>query len=197
MPESVFPDLSELAADLRRRRAAQVGKDGARPLLIAIDGFGGAGKSTVGDALGKLLSSAAVVHIDDFIVKDQVDADSWDPGWDRERLVDQVLRPARLGAPVRFPRFEWVEERLGAPLELPATEFLIVEGLTTLHPTLQPYWDCRIWVSTPIEVASERGRQRDRGNENEARWTHWAANDLDYLERHRPDAIADFVVRNG
>lgn len=40
------------------------------PILIAIDGFGGSGKSTIAKKLADSLGNAYVIGIDDFIVKE-------------------------------------------------------------------------------------------------------------------------------
>lgn len=42
--------------------------DDSRTILIAIEGFGGSGKSTIAEKLKDALGNAYVVNIDDFIV---------------------------------------------------------------------------------------------------------------------------------
>lgn len=148
---------------------------GSGRLVVGIDGFGGAGKSTLAAAIVARLPEAATLPMDDFIVKDRVDDDTWEQVWDRNRLIAEVLDPIELGD----------------------VGILIVEGITSLHPDLIGRYDHRVWVSTPLEVASARGRARDAGNENERRWDRWALNDERYLEAHRPDLAADTIVANG
>ena len=44
-----------------------------------------------------LKTDVAIVPMDDFIVRDRMLNDSWEHGWDRERLIRQVLDPLRRG----------------------------------------------------------------------------------------------------
>lgn len=169
-----------------------------RTIVIGIEGFGGSGKSTIAARLRDALVSAAVVHMDSFIVKDKVLEPSWDNGaFDHTRLREQVLIPAREGLPVEYQAFLWHVNKLSdAMIQVPAVEFLVVEGISAYHPIIASYYDDKIWVDTPIEVARERGRARDADNENEAHWDLWAENDLRYLEAHRSDRVADAILSN-
>lgn len=165
-----------------------------RPVVVGIDGAGGAGKSTLAAALAARLPGVVVIPIDDYIVKERVNDDAWDAVWDRVRLVAEVLEPFRAGLPVAHRRLEWDRNTLSDPIPLPAGDVLVVEGITTLHPDLADYVDVRVWVETDPALALERGRRRDAGNENEARWDAWAGNDAVYRATHRPHAGADVVV---
>jgi hypothetical protein len=72
-----------------------------KPILIAIEGFGGSGKTTFANQLKEALGSTYVVNIDDFIVKEKITEPSWDKGgFDRKRLEEQVLLPASKGQPI-------------------------------------------------------------------------------------------------
>lgn len=166
-------------------------------LIVGIDGFGGSGKSTLAATIAAQLPGAVVVPMDDFIIKDRVDDDSWEWVWDRRRLISEVLDPFRAGTPAAYRRLLWGLNALSDPIALGEAGILIVEGITALHPDLADRYDYRIWVQTPLEVASARGRARDAGNENEGRWERWALNDARYLETHRPDVAADAIVANG
>ena len=65
--------LPEVVDELRLRRSSL-------PLLIAIEGFGGSGKTTFAEALKEALGSAYVVNFDDFIVKAKLTDSSWENG---------------------------------------------------------------------------------------------------------------------
>ncbi|MEO5533882.1 MAG: hypothetical protein ABIR17_01970 [Pseudolysinimonas sp.] len=165
-----------------------------RAVLIALDGFGGAGKSTLARVLADQLGSAEVIALDDFIVKEHVLDDSWEFAWDRARLREQVLEPLVAGRQAAFQRLDWATNTLGASIQVPRADFVIVEGITTLHPELREHWDYSIWVETPVAVARERGRARDAGNENEGHWDLWSRNDVGYRAGYEPDRAADVVI---
>ena len=167
------------------------------PVLIAIEGFGGAGKTTFANNLAKVLKDTYVVHIDDFIIKDRIDTASWDDGvFDRARLEAQVLKPLRGHQKARYQRLIWDTETLSELVTIPNARYVIVEGITSYHPDIAHYYDVKIWVHAPIEVAVERGKSRDSGNENEAKWGIWANNDRIYQEKYHPERQADFIYDN-
>lgn len=163
-------------------------------VLVAIEGFGGSGKSTFAAALARALGSAVVVPIDDFIVKEHATEDSWERAFDLQRLERQVLEPASTGMPIVYQRLEWGTNSLSADITLGDSNVVIVEGISAYHPSIERYYHYTIWVDTPISIAAARGRARDAGNENEKHWDLWARNDLRYRQRYHPEARAHAVV---
>jgi uridine kinase len=184
--------IQEVAKSIQQSRS-----DLQKPILIAIDGFGGSGKSTIANKLAELLGSAYVIPIDDFIVKERLLELSADEVlFDRKRLEQEVLIPARSGERIAYQRLEWVSNTLNEPIQVPVIDYLIIEGISSTHPDSAKYFNYKIWIEAPIEVAKQRGQQRDAGNENEEHWDTWAANDQKYQEKHHPEQSADFVIDN-
>jgi dephospho-CoA kinase len=184
-------DIAQIATAIQRKHGAQ------RPLLIAIEGYGGSGKTTVARQLAIALGNACVVAVDDFIVKDKLCEPSWDSGvFDRDRLERQVLAPGRNGQPMRYQRLDWATNTLGEPVEVADIDYLIVEGITAYHPTIERYYDVKIWIETPLKLAAHRGRARDGSAENSAHWELWARNDRAYQRRYHPKRRADYICRN-
>jgi uridine kinase len=167
---------------------------GDTAVLIGIEGFGGSGKSTFAARLSEVLPDAAVVPMDAFIVKEQV-LHPWDAGaFDHARLVREVLEPAQRGATVEYHVLDWASSTLVGPVVVPPSRYLIVEGISAFLPPAGGYYQYRIWVDVPADVAKARGRDRDRGTENEQHWDLWSQNDVDYLRRYRSMESADAVV---
>jgi uridine kinase len=180
--------LSEIVTELRRRRRVD------SIFLIAIEGFGGSGKSTFAASLQEALGSASVLTIDDFIVKERITDSSWEDAFDRRRLESQVLIPASGNKRVSYQRLIWETNELSGPITVPNVDYLIVEGISSYHPDIAHYYGFTIWIDTPIDTARERGRARDGDNENAQHWDLWAANDLAYQAQFHPERIADSVV---
>ncbi|HEX8994910.1 MAG TPA: hypothetical protein VF812_02655 [Ktedonobacterales bacterium] len=169
----------------------------SKPVLIGIEGYGGSGKTTLAQALAVALGDSYVVSIDDFIVKDKLTESSWDLGaFDRDRLERQVLRPARRGQPIAYQRLDWNTNTLSDPVFVPAVTYLIVEGISAYHPSIEQYYDCKVWVETPLAVAQSRGHARDGSSENAACWDLWTQNDIAYQQQYHPEARADFIYLN-
>jgi predicted AAA+ superfamily ATPase len=79
---------------LRAAREARA-PDGVETRIIAIDGPGGAGKTTLAARLAKELRATAVIHTDDFA--------SWEnpiEWW--PALIEQALKPLAAGAAARY-----------------------------------------------------------------------------------------------
>ncbi|HSH31098.1 MAG TPA: hypothetical protein VK963_00310 [Candidatus Saccharimonadales bacterium] len=183
--------VEQIAAEIKQNPPTR------KPILIGIEGFGGSGKTTVAERLKTALGNAYVIGIDDFIVKERLlEHSPEEVGFDRARLEQQVLVPAHNGQPIKYQRLEWVENRLSDPISVPPVDCLIIEGISSCHPDIAKYYDYKIWVEAPIEVAKQRGKQRDAGNENEQHWDLWAKNDLAYQAKYHPEQQADFVIDN-
>ncbi len=167
-----------------------------RPLVIAISGFGGSGKTTLAGTLKSQLSEAQTVSIDSFSTHEWHRSADWD-NFDRDRFTREVLKPARTN---RFPLTYVREPWPGNPEEtivIPKTNYLVVEGCSIFHPDLLKYYDLKIWVDCPLELATERAMWRDRyvhKNEHDYYWLNiWMPNERDFLAKYRPDKLADIT----
>jgi uridine kinase len=164
-------------------------------ILIAIEWFGGSGKTTFSNKLQKALEDSIVVHIDDFIIKENLNENSWDKGaFDRSRLERQVLIPIKNNLEAKYQKLIWDTNTLSEHITLPQVWYIIVEGISSYHPDIEMYYDYKVWIDTPINIAKERWRNRD-GNNNIS-WDMWAQNDLDYKTRYHPERRADIIVTN-
>ncbi|MDB5178578.1 MAG: putative phosphoribulokinase [Patescibacteria group bacterium] len=183
--------LEEIASKIKTHKSSRL------PVLIAIEGFGGAGKTTFAEKLAKELGDTQIIHLDDFIVKEKILEPSWDKGgFDRERLEQQILRPLSRGETARYQRLIWQDSKLSEFIPVPSSRYLIIEGISSYHPSIAHYYDFKIWIDTPLPIAKERGHARDGSNENAAHWDLWAENDLRYQEKYHPELKSSFVFKN-
>lgn len=168
-----------------------------RPLIIAVSGFGGSGKSTLATKLKERLGETEVIAADDFIISRCKERTADWSSYDRPRLQQQVLEPAVRGEPISYQVYDWKNDRLGEWRTVPRARYLIVEGLSILHPDLRKYYDLTIWVDCPLEVATQRGIERDRawGNDHDNLWRNiWMPNERDFMAKYRPDLAADITL---
>lgn len=155
--------------------------------IVAIDGFGGSGKSRLASELASVLENTAVVHTDDF-ARPNV------PGWEWERMRNQVLTPLSRDEPSRYQRYDWDSDQLAEWRELPVGGTLIVEGVSSMRDELGQYWDFAIWVEAPFDVRLKRGAGRD-GKDMRSQWTDvWMPQEQRYFDAQRPDKKADLIV---
>lgn len=169
---------------------------GGDPVLVGVDGHGGSGKSTLARRLGEE-DGVVVVELDDFYLPsaDRVDVPAR-PGenYDLDRLVKQVLDPATRGEPVRYQRYDWDGDVLGAWVDVPAGASVVVEGVYSTSARLRDRFAFRIWVETPYEVRLARGVERD-GEHMRATWVEeWMPAEERYVADEDPASYAHLVV---
>ncbi|MFZ4509036.1 MAG: uridine kinase family protein [Fimbriimonas sp.] len=156
--------------------------------VVAIDGCGGAGKSTLAAALAREFPESGIIHTDDFASWD-VPLDWW------PRLLDQVLIPLSQGKPARYQRSDWGTRTLAEWHDFSAP-ILLLEGVSSSRREFRPYLSYAIWVDCPAEVRLARGLARD-GDAMLDQWLAWMAAEDTYVAQHQPLEHANWVVRNG
>jgi uridine kinase len=173
---------SELVARIESSRPPA----GMNTAVVAIDGLGGAGKSTLAKKLAQELHDAPIIHTDDFA--------SWENplNW-WPRLLEQVLEPLARNEPGRYQRYDWDSRTLAEWREVPVTKHLLIEGVSASRKAFQPYLAFSVWVETPRDKRLQRGLERD-GEDARALWDDWMAEEDKYVELEKPAQRADLVM---
>lgn len=161
-------------------------QENMRTRVIAIDGCGGAGKSTLAANLSNVLKQCPVIHTDDFA--------SWDHplNW-FPRMIEQVFTPLGMNKAAKFQRFDWLERKLSNWIQIDPQEFVIVEGVSSSRNEFRPYLSFSIYVQTSPGIRLQRGLARD-GDEAKEEWLKWMAAENEYVERDEPQRFANMVV---
>lgn len=174
--------------DLARRIDAVAARHATK--LIAIDGWGGAGKSRLAAELEKRLPAVAVIHTDDFAGPQQ-------PSWDWQRFAREALDPLLTDRQARFQRYDWNRDQLGDWDDVPTGGIVIVEGISSSRQELGPVWDLIIWVECSRELRLRRGIERD-GEALRWKWeTVWMPEEEAYVRAQDPIGRADVIVDGG
>lgn len=180
-PSGSVRAFGDLAADLRRRRPT------CGPVrLVAVDGPGGAGKSTFAHRLAAALDGAPVVHTDDFA--------GWDSQFDwYPRLLSQVIERLSRGEPGHYQRYDWVRRELAEWHDVALTPVVILEGVGAARREFAPFLSFATWIRTPAPLRLERGLQRD-GADLLGFWQQWIAGENQHFAADDTMSRIDLVV---
>lgn len=165
--------------------------DSARPpgamtsTVVAIDGFGGAGKSTLAQIVAER-RGARVVHTDDFASWD--DPVNWWP-----RLLTEVLVPLSRNQTASYRRYDWGSQTLAEWHDIEPGGLLILEGVTSSREAFRPYLAASIWVETPRDLCLKRGLERD-GDGAEELWAQWMSDEDEWAAAESPREHATIIV---
>jgi para-aminobenzoate synthetase len=163
---------------------------GGRPLLVAIDGRSGAGKTSLALELATLLREhrkVSVFHLEDIY-----------PGWNGleagiERYVHTVLAPLRQGLSAEWTRWDWTNHYDGDQHTTAPADVVLLEGVGAAHASARPFLDAVIWVQAPEEARRSRALARD-GDTYAPFWEQWAAQEAALLRADDPAPVADVLV---
>lgn len=197
----VFPDTTEPVVSDWMPMSPQgllraLGVRAGTRAVVAVDGRGANGKTSLAAALAAAHECAEVVHTDDV---------AWNHSildWDGE-LREGVLLPFRKGRAVSYRPPGWGPHGREGAITVPATaELLLVEGVGASRKSLADWLDATIWVQADPAVARERGIARDlelgvNGTDRdavEAFWDHWLAEEEPFLEADAPWRRATAIV---
>jgi len=198
---------STLGPVVERLRALQQGA--STPLVVAIDGRSGAGKSTVARHLAGELH-AALIPCDDFFAAD-IPASGWDArspaqratdALDWRRLRSEVIEPLRTGAVARWFPFDFAAgvradgtyAMRTVPTEQVPRPVVLLDGAYSARPELADIMDYAILVEAPELWRRSRLAARERP-QFLAEWhARWDAAEEYYFTRVRPPSTFDLVL---
>jgi uridine kinase len=158
---------------------------GVETRIIAIDGPGGAGKTSLAAWLADELGVTAVIHTDDFASRDN--PVHWWPS-----LIEHALKPLAAGVVARYEPTAWGGEARPQTVIEPGGTVLL-EGVSAARSAFRPYLAYTVWVETDRGVRVGRGIDRD-GEGSRGQWERWMKEEDEYIRRERPAEHVDLVL---
>ena len=181
------------------------------PVLVALDGRCGSGKTTLTEMLterygakttlaaqlARQFPQSITVHTDDFYLPPASRVANWEQipcaNMDLERLRAQVLTPARAGQAIPYRAYScragaYLPEQCFAPQPL-----VIVEGSYSCHPTLADCYDLKVFVTCSKEEQARRllAREGERYSGFTARWIPLEEG---YFAKFQIEQTVDFIL---
>jgi uridine kinase len=177
-------NISEIAADL-------ILSAHDKPLVIAVDGHSGGGKSTFARALAAELD-AALLSTDDFAW--------WHSLFDwPELLIAHGLQPLLAGQSLDYRPDAWIDHGREGSITASARDVIIIEGVGAAQTVMRGAIDVIVWVQSDVDEAERRGIARDlaeRPDPAEAKrfWDEWQAAEVPFQEHQRTWEPASLIV---
>ena len=139
-------------------------------LVIAIDGYGASGKTTIAAEVASALE-ATTVHTDDY--------------------YEDQGNPAEDGHPMaRYYRWEPLRRERLQPTIARGASVILVEGVSSAAPALSDLVDRTVFVATPEPVRLERLHERISDDEWDERWLEA---EREYFTSRPPESF-DLIV---
>ena len=192
IPESALPGENTgdtaVRAWLVERAVAELRTD-RRPVIVAIDGRCGSGKTTLATALS-VSRGWPVVHMDDFFPQSfqRTPERLATPGGnvDHERFAAEVLEPLRSGHDAFVRRYDCRTCQIGEATAVPPSPVVIVEGSYACHPALWDGYDLRVFLDVDPMEQMRRIKARNGAERAQEFKNRWIPLEELYFSREKP-----------
>ncbi|WP_254878357.1 uridine kinase [Streptomyces sp. NA04227] len=165
---------------------------GQNRLLVRIDGFTAAGKTSFGHELAERISAAGRpvlrATLDDFkkpwrdrhLYDRETGEGYYRNAYDYEAVKRLLLDPCRSShaTSCALCSIDPLTQRdhSSEVTSLDADAVLIVDGVFAFRPEINEFWDFRVWLQVDAELSVQRGAERDQD---------WAGSEAESIHRNR------------
>lgn len=190
-------NLDQLLLPLTERIDNLLDSARSAPLIVALDGDAGAGKSTAADFLARKYGGE-VVHMDDFFLPENLRTAERlaTPGGNvhYERFIDEVLSKLRSPALFSYRIFDCGKMDYCGKRSIDTKKLIVVEGAYSLHPKFSRYYDLACFCTVLPKTQEARILART-GPESLKRFqTRWIPMERRYQESCNVRARCDLVL---
>lgn len=191
MPQNIAPPglISLLAAALAQQPT--------KPLVLALDGRCGSGKTTLAARLAEQFPASVVFHTDDYYLPPAQRIPAWETtpcaNMDLARLREELLRPARAGEPIFYRAYSCREGAYLPGQHIPAQPLFIVEGSYSHHPLLADCYDLKVFVTCSPAEQTRRLQARE-GERYPSFAARWIPLEEGYFKEYGIEEKADLVI---
>ena len=176
---------------------ALLAEDGTAPVVLALDGRCGSGKTTLAAALQQQFPHSIVLHTDDYYLPPAQRVPGWQQipcaNMDLTRLRAEALAPLCAGQAALYRAYSCRQGQYLTPQCLQPQPLVIVEGSYSQHPALADCYTRKIFVTCSKAEQIRRLRLREGGRyENFVR--QWIPLEEAYFARYEIEAGAGAVL---
>jgi phosphoribulokinase len=199
--------MSDKQVNIQREGGGEGGGNGRRPIMLAIAGDSGTGKTTLTAGLVEALGRDRITSVaaDDYHRFDREERKDLpftplNPKCNYMDIMDQHFHHLSMGHPILKPVYDHDTGELGRPEYIEPREFVIVEGLLPLYTKRsRASFDIKVYLDPPEDIRIAWKLRRDttkRGYTEEQVRKDLEKREPESAEFIRPQrAQADIVVR--
>lgn len=160
----------------------------SRPIVIAIDGMAGSGKSVLGQMLQEIYHTS-LFHMDDFFLqphqRTQERFAEAGGNVDYERFKEEVLDHLADQEGLWYQKYDCSTQSLKEKEYVPYNKLVIIEGAYSLHPYFENRADLAFFLEIPDEVQVERIRKRNGERMLKRFVEEWIPMEHKYFEEYK------------
>lgn len=171
------------------------------PLLAAVDGRCGAGKTTLAAFLQEKFGWS-VLHMDHFFLRpEQRTKDRLDmPGGnvDYERFLEEVLIPLEKGArDITYRPFDCHRQEMAEPVPVTPAKVCLAEGSYSCHPALWKRYDFHVFLTIDGEEQMRRIVGRNGTEDAKMFRERWIPMEESYFAAYRVEERCELILETG
>lgn len=202
--EMITDRLYEKIEELLQKEAALFQEEispVSTPLLVAIDGRCGAGKTTLSACLQEQFGWI-VLHMDHFFLRPELRTEERlrTPGGniDCERFLEEVLLPLKKGeTEVSYRPYDCHRQELTEPVLIKPGAVCLIEGSYSCHPVLWDNYDLHIFLTIDAEEQMRRIIGRNGADGAKAFRERWIPLEEQYFASYRIEERCELRLEMG
>jgi uridine kinase len=158
-------------------------------VLVAIDGNGGSGKTTLSKIIKKSIPNINIIRRDLY-----PSPYSKDKSFDAKYLRKELLLPLKQRINVSPQIYHWPKKEFVQGGEIVSKGVIILEGTLSMHEDIVDLYDYTIWVECPSEIGMKRALKRDSDAHKDKWINEWVPRMKKYINTQKPAKKANTVI---
>ena len=166
-------------------------------VVFALEGGSASGKTTLSKRLESIYD-CTVFHMDDFFLQphqrtpERFATIGGNIDW--ERFLLEVLLPLSKGENITYKRFDCSTFRLSKEIQVSPQRLVVVEGVYSMHPELEKFYDFSAFLEISHEQQKERILRRNSPTLAQRFFNEWIPLENQYFEATQIKQRCDLTI---